>query len=363
MTIAVNGRGIDFAFMPDRDGYAGIAKNGAGFVSRYSAGTNSPGFGKATKPGEIADAVSHGVDFLANFERAETTREGGARPGREHGLADRDFWASRGLAAGAGVTLSWEPGNDSSLFGAVADFIEAYKTAIGRPVGLYAGLPALLFMRQRHLINFTWLPMSSAASNLDFGHISQHDYAARMLKVAHDNGLNLVQNRNRWYMHTDAQGHVTFGADENIVVNLPSVPWSQMQVSGHAPTPPMHPHQAPPVKMWQHQPWPGPELSFGHGDHFGNINGPAQSHGGATADERVFVKMIQQRLIVCGFVPGHHDPNDGWADGIFDIKGNGQLGGPTTDAVKRFQAAHRPGPLTTRPGEVFSDDWATLFNL
>jgi len=26
-------------------------------------------------------------------------------------------------------------------------------------------------------------------------------------------------------------------------------------------------------------------------------------------------------------------------------------------------AAHRPGPLTTKHGEVWSDDWGTLFNL
>jgi hypothetical protein len=368
MTIAVKMRGIDFASMPDSDGYAGIARKGAGFVSRYSAGVGGALNSKCTQPGEIADAVRHGVDFLANFELAENTREGGARPGKEHGAADRDFWASRGLADGAGVTLSWEPGDDPSKFGAVADFLTSYKEAIGRPVGLYAGLKALLEMRHRDLIDFTWLPMSSAASGLNFGDISQTEYAARMLKVAQDNGLNVVQNRNRWYKHTDGQGNVVFGADENIVVKLPGIPWSQMQASGHfhhpAPMPPHHPpHTQHAPKMWQGERWPGPKLRFGPGDHFGNINGPAQSHGGATADERTYVKMIQQRLIACGFVPGHSGPSDRWADGVFDTAGNGQLGGPTTEAVKRFQAACRPGHLTTEPGQVWPDDWATLFNL
>ena len=115
--------------------------------------------------------------------------------------------------------------------------------------------------------------------------------------------------------------------------------------------------------MWQGEAWPGPKLGFGPNDFFGNVNGPAHSHGGATGAERTYVKVIQQRLMVCGFVPGHTDPNDHWADGIFDVQGNGQLGGATTDAVKRFQAKHRPGPLTTRPGEFWSDDWQTLFNL
>jgi hypothetical protein len=366
MTITKGMVGIDFAFMPDPDGYPGIARNKAGFVSRYSAGVRGEENPKCTKVGEIADAVRSGIDFLANFELAEDTRTGGFGPGKNHGAADRDFWDSRGLAPHAGVTLSWEPGNDTSKFGAVADFLTAYKDAIGRPVGLYAGLPALLFMRGRHLIDFTWLPMSSAASNLDgFDNLPQPKYAAAMLKVAQDNGLNLVQNRNRWYRQVHQDGSVTFGADENIVVNLPAIKWSHLQA--FAPDSRTAPHPSPPqpthAKLWQGARWPGPELGFGPTDHFGNINGPADSHGGVTEGERVAVKKIQQRLIVCGFVPGHTDPNDGWADGIFDIAGNGQLSGPTTDAVKRFQDKHRPGPLTTRPGEVFSDDWATLFNL
>jgi hypothetical protein len=363
MIIAVGLRGVDFASMPDGNGYVGIKRNGAEFVSRYSAGVGGSSNGKCAKAGEIADAVSRGVDFLANFELDGSTPEEGGHSGTRHGAADRDFWAARGLAAGAGVTVSWEPGTDTSKFGAVADFLSNFRAALGRPVGLYSGLQALLAMRQRQLIDFTWLSMSSNASGLDFGNIPQSEYAARMLKVAKDNGLNMVQNRNRWYRGVDSHGNVTWGADEDIIVNLPSVAWSQLQASGHAPSGGSATPQTQTGKLWQGEPWPGPTLGFVHGDHFGNINGPAQSHGGATGNEQTFVKMIQQRLIVCGFVPGHTNPNDGWADGIFDIQGNGQLGGPTTDAVKRFQAALRPGPLTTKPGEFWSDDWATLFNL
>lgn len=185
--IAKNQRGIDFAFMPDEAGYAGIAGNHASFVCRYSAGVGGADNPKTTRPGEIADAVGHGVDFLANFELREDTPERGAAAGREHGQADRDFWSQRGLAAGAGVILSWEPGDTAALFGTVADFINSYRAAIGRPVGLYAGLSALLWMRQRQVIDFTWLPMSSSASGLNWGQISQADYAARMLKIAQDN--------------------------------------------------------------------------------------------------------------------------------------------------------------------------------
>jgi hypothetical protein len=105
-------------------------------------------------------------------------------------------------------------------------------------------------------------------------------------------------------------------------------------------------------------PWPGPQLHFGPHDYFGNINGPAESHGGAFADEKPFVKLIQQRLIAGGFVPGVSDINNDWADGVFDIRGS-SLTGPTTDAVIAFQRARMPG--TKFFGQVWSDDWATLF--
>jgi hypothetical protein len=108
-------------------------------------------------------------------------------------------------------------------------------------------------------------------------------------------------------------------------------------------------------------PWPGPQLHFGPHDYFGNINGPEESHGGAFAAERPFVRMIQQRLIARGFVPGVTDINDDWADGIFDTEGNHSLTGPTSHAVIRFQRAHMP--RTRFFGQVWSDDWAKLFSL
>lgn len=115
------------------------------------------------------------------------------------------------------------------------------------------------------------------------------------------------------------------------------------------------------IALHRGTPWPGPQLHFGPHDHFGNINGPDESHGGAFANERPFVKMIQQRLIALGFVPGVTDVNGEWADGIFDTKGNHSLTGPTSEAVIRFQRAHMPG--TKFFGQVWSDDWAKLFSL
>ena len=52
-------------------------------------------------------------------------------------------------------------------------------------------------------------------------------------------------------------------------------------------------------------------------------------------------------------MPGHTNPDDGWADGIF--------GQPTAEAVARFQHAEMPG--TQFYGQVWPDDWKKLFSL
>lgn len=97
------------------------------------------------------------------------------------------------------------------------------------------------------------------------------------------------------------------------------------------------------------RPWPS---YMGENDYFGLANGPEESHGGWYTNERADVKAIQQQLIRGGYVPGITDPNNPWADGIFEQ--------PTKDAVANWQRANYP-ELTTRYGEVWSDDWARLF--
>lgn len=97
-------------------------------------------------------------------------------------------------------------------------------------------------------------------------------------------------------------------------------------------------------------PWDGSSFNLAQGHFYGLITGPAESHGGAFGQEKPPITRIQQRLQELGFAPS----TPGWADGIF--------GQPTADAVAAWQAVNRPGPLTTRPGEVWGDDWAALFS-
>lgn len=105
-------------------------------------------------------------------------------------------------------------------------------------------------------------------------------------------------------------------------------------------------------KIYQGMGVPG-LIRQGSGQYLGLITGPAESHGGANAEEHEIVKALQRRLIACGFVPGFTNPYSTWADGKFEEA--------TRQAVIRFQKKHMPG--TTYWGQVWYDDWKKLFNL
>ncbi|WP_370625795.1 peptidoglycan-binding domain-containing protein [Corynebacterium sp. TAE3-ERU16] len=93
------------------------------------------------------------------------------------------------------------------------------------------------------------------------------------------------------------------------------------------------------------QPFPLPR-----GHYYGLIGGPNESHGGINDAERRVVRIIQQRLIAKGYVPGISSINSPWADGVYEQA--------TADAVTRFQQREMPG--TTLFGQVWADDYAQL---
>lgn len=95
-------------------------------------------------------------------------------------------------------------------------------------------------------------------------------------------------------------------------------------------------------------PW---NLPAGH--YYGNINGPAQSHGGWNQAEKNVVKVIQQRLIFKGCVdgvPASSWASTGWADGVWE--------GPTDQAMAEFH--RRFYPNQPQPTQCWSDDYAVL---
>lgn len=118
-----------------------------------------------------------------------------------------------------------------------------------------------------------------------------------------------------------------------------------------SPAPKPQPHK-PGEKLFQRAPVPA-MIRDGSGHYFGLKSGPANSHGGATELESHYVRMINRRLIVCGFVPGIKNPKDKWADRDYDKW--------VAAAVARFQKRYMPA--TRFPGQIWADDWRRLFNL
>ncbi len=91
----------------------------------------------------------------------------------------------------------------------------------------------------------------------------------------------------------------------------------------------------------------GSHWPLAQNEYFGLITGPDASHGGFSAWERPYVKRIQQKMQTLGYAP----KTAGWADGIYEK--------PTAQAVAAWQHA-KWSAVTSRYGEVWSDDWARL---
>lgn len=119
------------------------------------------------------------------------------------------------------------------------------------------------------------------------------------------------------------------------------------------PAKPVTPAPVTPSKGKLYQGHPVPTLLTRSGHYLGLITGPPKSHGGFNITERPIIKVLQQRLIVCGFVAGITNPNSAWVDGLFE--------NPTAAAVTNFQKKHMPH--TKFYGQVWADDWRKLFNL
>lgn len=93
-----------------------------------------------------------------------------------------------------------------------------------------------------------------------------------------------------------------------------------------------------------------PAWPFPQNEYIGDINGPNESHGGANAYERPYIKLAQQRLYDRGFAPFGLN-REQFADGIFESPWS-------TESVRMFQEKYMPG--TEFYGQLWSDDWAKL---
>ncbi|MGI8882271.1 MAG: peptidoglycan-binding domain-containing protein [Jatrophihabitans sp.] len=95
-------------------------------------------------------------------------------------------------------------------------------------------------------------------------------------------------------------------------------------------------------------PVPGSGWPLAPDEYFGLVTGPKASHGGYHGWERPYVTRIQKRMQKLGYAPA----GKSWADGVYEK--------PTAQAVAAWQHA-KWASVTSRYGEVWSDDWARLF--
>jgi hypothetical protein len=119
----------------------------------------------------------------------------------------------------------------------------------------------------------------------------------------------------------------------------------RMGGGGSTPPPPVTP-TTPPNPVGKYTNPPGP-FALPGGHYYGDIDGPAESHGGYYSEERPYVKWIQIRMQELGYAP----TSSGWADGLYEQ--------PTIDSVSKWQHA-RHASTTSLPGQVWGDDWHNL---
>lgn len=96
--------------------------------------------------------------------------------------------------------------------------------------------------------------------------------------------------------------------------------------------------------------FPAFDLPTGH--YFGNIAGPAASHGGFYVSERDNVLAIQRKFVALGCVPGVGDWRSSWATGMWN--------NATDDACRRWFATKRGGPAQQYTDRIYRDDYAIL---
>lgn len=117
-------------------------------------------------------------------------------------------------------------------------------------------------------------------------------------------------------------------------------PWGELlDLATEKPAPPARPGRF----TWK--------LPAGH--YYGNLNGPAQSHGGYYASERDEVRNVQQWLIFRGCVTGVTASSwrtSSWADGLWETQ--------TDRAMVEWHRRFYPGQ--PQPAQCWSDDYARL---
>lgn len=194
---------------------------GAKAVMRYSAGVGNSQPAtqwKLITPAEFRQLDDAGFDILANSEWYESRVTEGASAGAADGAADLKLWRSCGLAKGATIYCSWDAYPSRLKYGAVRRYLNAYRKALGGyyEVDLYAGSPALKWLRRKGAIRFGWRPNAGSWSNDGLPY--QPDTSTPAKRAALVTWALKATTAHLWQT-----GSYWFGrsADENLVVRAP----------------------------------------------------------------------------------------------------------------------------------------------
>lgn len=384
MSYPRNARGQDKAAVVD---YPTAIAQGSHFFGRYSAAAatdpnnsshqlNAP---KLCTPGEIARIVAAGGDFIALDEWYQTRITEAAAAAEQDAPITLAYWRSMGLAPGATINLNLDAGYVPTEMGGIEAYYDRTNLIYGgeyKADGFYGPLAPAIALAQSGRIKHHIIPEAAswtapkqtlqslgisappAITTWDLWAPTSSQFAPAM---AYLDTLcaPLVAAGVQSIIWQDFNKTPT-GGDEDVVLFGGPI-GSHLEALGITPNPP-NPAPVPVPVGGPHQglAWPGPTLHFGEKDHFGNINGNAQSHGGYYTDEMPWVAAIQDRVLWIGDVAGRSYPNPSWANGKYDDQGAGLAPGPTSLAVENWHARYYPNQPD--PYDIYEDDWIRLFS-
>jgi hypothetical protein len=216
--------GIDYSYA--RPDLGQVARSGARFVVRYSAGSASdPGHqsyrinsGKLITPGEFKAILAAGMDVIANDEWYTSRITEGAAAGSADGRAAAKLWRACGLAKGASIYVSWDEYPSPTKFAGVGRYARAYRKALGGyyDVDAYGGTGFLKWAMKGLLVKFGWRPNAGSWSNDGLPYQPDTSTAAKraaLVKLAvGKTPASIWQTGNYWFHKT---------ADEDLIVRVP----------------------------------------------------------------------------------------------------------------------------------------------
>lgn len=216
--------GIDYSYA--RPDLGKIARSGARFVVRYSAGSASdPGHqsyrlnaGKLITPGEFKAIIAAGMDVIANDEWYASRITEGAAAGSADGRAAAKLWRACGLAKGASIYVSWDEYPSPGKFAGVGQYARAYRKALGGyyDVDAYGGTGFLKWALKGLLVKFGWRPNAGSWSNDGLPYQPDTSTAAKRAALVQlavgKTPAHIWQTGNYWFSKS---------ADEDIIVRVP----------------------------------------------------------------------------------------------------------------------------------------------